>query len=439
MLLFLATLAALAAVPDAGALLPAAAVELVPLPGRTAPRLELDALGGRVVLRAGEAHALAGALRGRTGTICPDVGEEPGAVVLRCRSRRIAARLDGRALEIRELRGLPWAEGADGPPPMAADCGAVDGEDAIRRADCLVLAGEAARAREALEGLAGTQWGQAAAVRLGDLELAAGRFAEALGHYRAASGHGTWGRIGTARVCELTGDCLGTKRQRAVFDAAGLPPALHAELDLRAVRAHAFQGDLAGALRRLAASGDACTRAALLCRRVVLEALRSGDATVRVDALAAYAQLRDATAGPLAAELAADAAEVAAETGAPGFGGRALAATVAEAGAARLPAHLRRAAELFLAAGDRPRAELILRYAREHLPRAALASPPWRAIERGVQGEAAKPAPAPRARAARDVEADLAAARAAAARARGAAPAARDSQSTAGDSTGGTP
>lgn len=421
MLALLLAAALAAPAPDLAALA-SAAVELVPLPAGKA-RLEVDALGGRILLHVEKPGDWAQVLRKRTGTICAQVAERPGAVELRCASRRIAARIDRGRLEIRQLRGLPQAAGADGPPPPVAAEAGCSSTAILPLADCLAARGETGRARTLLEALAGTPERQAAGVRLGDLALASGGFAQALGHYRAAAGTGVWGRMASARVCELVGDCLGTPRERAVFDSAGLPAALRDELDLRGARALAFQGDLAGALRRLGASTSACGSAPTLCRRLVLEALRSDEPDVRVDALAAFAQLADVSGGPLAAELAAAAAEVAADTDAPGFGARALAATVGEAAAADLPAHLLRAAQLFLAADERARAELILLFARERLPAATLRTPAWKAIAAGVERvtpPAPEPARAPEPDPAQPVEleADLAAARAAAGRAR---------------------
>ncbi len=407
-----------AAAAVAPGLLPAAGVELVRLPQQGKPALEVDALGARLLLRSTTgAGKLAERLRPRLGAICPRLSSTPDAVVLHCRTRRIAARLDGHVLEIRELRGVPSAPGQDGPPPPRTERDPCAGDRAIDEAECGLARGDRAGARAALERLADTPSRQQAAVLLGDIALDDGDLAAALAHYASGSGNGHWGRMATARLCELTGECFGGRRERMVFDAAGLPPALHDELAARAARVRAFQGDLGGALRRLRPASPLCAGLPP-CRRILLEALRDEDAAVRVDALAFYAQIPEATAGPLAAELAAAAAEVAAGTGAPGFGARALAATVEETAPAALAGHLQRAAELFLAADDRVRAELIVRFAEERLTAAALRSAPWKSIRAGLAPAArssrAQPPAVPQPA---SIESELEAARAAAARA----------------------
>ncbi|WP_373049443.1 hypothetical protein [Vulgatibacter sp.] len=375
------------AAPAPPGLLAAAGVEYVALPAGRAPTLEVDALGARLVLR-GARGLRADAL----GPTCPRLEERADAIVLHCVSRRIAANLRPGALEIHRLRGLPWRAGPDGPPLLAPEAGAAEA--------------------------------RAAAVRRGDLALADGDWATALAAWKEAAGTGNWGRLATARICEVTGSCFGTTQERAIFDGVGLPRLLRIDLDLRAARARAFHGDLGGALQRLGpGSGAACAHAPLLCRRIVLEGLRSDDPVVRADALAAFADLDDEAGKPLAAALARAAAEVAAETGAPAFGARSLSATVEEAEADELPAHLLRAAELFLEADDLVRAEVILAFARRRLPPALLASASWRAVERGLEPAAAAPPlpPAPSAPTERSsaIADDLDAARTAASRARG--------------------
>lgn len=412
----------------AARVLDAAAIEFVPLPPGSA-HIEVDALGGRIRLRhAGDPARVRRSLA--RATLCRLAGEVEGAHELRCATRRVAARLIEGALEVRELRGLPHADAADGPPPPPR---AVEGDPCaaagpLARGECRWAAGDPDGARRAWEAALETIERSAALVRLGDLAAARGAHVEALTRYRAAAGPGTWGRIAAARACELNGACLGGRAEAVVFDAVGLPPPLRDDLDLRAARARAFQGDLAGAMARLAdAAPSACDRAPLLCRRLILEALRADEASVRLEALLLWERSPARFEGPLVAELARAAAEVAASIGAPGHAARILAAAAEAVPAAELDAHLRRAAQLFLDAGDRARADLLLAFARSRLPRAALATPAWRGIAQAIEAPAGEGAgaPAESAGAAPDPAGDLAAARAAAARAREAA---RDSQ-----------
>jgi len=406
-----------------------AAVELLEL-GAPA-EVEVDALGATLVLRTADPRRLERRLAAKPGLLCPEIARRDDGVVLRCRSRRIAARIAGSRLEIRELRGLPMEDGADGPPlpPGAAGPAPCTAEGVLAAAECLLAEGDRAAARAAFEALVDGPFGTAAKVRLGDLALADGDPAAALAWYRRAGGRGEWGRIATARACELGGGCLGTREERRVFDPAGLPPPLHADLLLRAARARAFQGDGGGAVRLLGdPAGATCAARPLLCRRLVLEALRDDDPAARLDALATYERLPDRDRGPLAAPLSRAAAEVAAANGAPGWGGRVLAATVEEAEPGALEPHLRRAAELFLDAGDRARAGVIVAFAEGRLPGKALGSPAWKAIRARLDPPASLRAPAIERAPEREAETDLAAARAAAARAREAA---RPSQSAA--------
>jgi hypothetical protein len=403
-------------------------VERVPLPPGSRAELTVDAMGATLSLATRDPAAVLRFVAPRLGPLCPNAEVAGAAVRLHCRTRRLAAAIvtgkAGPAVEIRELRGVPWRAGDDGPPwapwdPAGLGGAACPGVTPAAAGECALARDDRAAAKGHFQSaLDGTDhaW---AAVRLGDLSLAEDRLEAAIGWWRAAGNTGRFARLATARLCELTGSCLGAREFGGRFDPAGLPDPLGPELELRAARVETFLGRAAPAARRLlafssAARVAACDRAGLLCRRIALEALRTATGPEREDALALYLSLAEHDRGPLAVELARAGSEVAASLGAQIFGGNLLAAVAPEVPAPELADHLLRAAELFLSGDDRVRAGVILDFARTRLPAARLAEPRWAAVVTALTARPSSPAPPP----APPVDPELARARTAIERAR---------------------
>lgn len=407
-----------------------AAFERIVLPPGAGPKLRVDAMAASVVVPSRDPTALAKALAPRLGRLCPSLEVLADGVRLRCRTRRLAAELvsarSGSALELRELRGVPWRDGDDGPPrlpwdPVTLGAAPCPGVTPVVQGECALGRGDRATATSRFLAAADGPDRAWAVLRLGDLALAEDRLEDALGWWEAAGTVGRFARLAAARSCELTGKCLGTARFGNRFDTAGLPWPLGPELSLRAARVEVFLDRPGAAVRRILslASPDraaVCGWTATLCRRIALEALRGAEGSEREEALALYLSLPDHDRGPLSVELARAGAEAAASLGARTFGGNLLAAVAAHVPPAELPAHLLQAAELYVAAGDPVRAGVILEFARTKLPASRLAEPRWAAIVTAVTAGANPPAPTP----ASPPDPDLARARELLERARGA-------------------
>jgi hypothetical protein len=91
--------------------------------------------------------------------------------------------------------------------------------------------------------------------------------------------------------------------------------------------------------------------------------------------------------GPLAPELSEAAADLANHLGAPVFGGNILSAVAPGVGIAMLPAHLLRAAELYLDGDDIARARLVIEYARTRVGKKMTGR--WIALERRLAARVA--------------------------------------------------
>jgi tetratricopeptide (TPR) repeat protein len=334
--------------------------------------------------------------------LCPFISRTGGTVVLQCRTPRIEARLDPNAgkpvLEIREVRGLPLAEDGDQIwffyHPIALRYGSgCPGDTAPARGECHFKAGRFTEAalefRKALQG----ENRRLAALRLGDISLRTGDPATAAGWYRMAGRYGNYGRMAVARLCELGGSCLGELRKR-VFDASLLPEPLHGEMLLRAARAHAYLGavkdsmvSLLEAIRTNTHICDEDTR--VLCRRLVLFALKFPDEEGGLESLEAYLDLPLRTEGFLAIELVRAAAEKALDIGAPLFAGHLLAASVPWVEGADVDAisdHLLRSAEMYLVAKDLARARTLAEYAEGRLGQKRMVGARWATVLAAVEG-----------------------------------------------------
>jgi len=365
------------------------------------------------------AEVLARRLQGDS-RICPRVTAEAGALVLHCTTEKVRVDLAlGSKTSILQLRRLSvpaWRPQEEGPPltafdPEALGLGACPGTTPLARGECALAAGDLALARKHF--LVATASGDSAhaEMRLGDLALAADEPDVAVAAWRRARSEAPWSRLVAMRLCELEPGCIGSPVEEAVYDGTSVPVALRADVFLRRARLAALRGDIVGTAQVLGKElrvGGACKGAPGWCRHILSLALRlpPPDGT---EALAVYLEWPGRLEGPDALELALAAAHQAEAAGAPLWAANMLAAQTGRIPAARQGAHLRRVGELYLAGGDRVRADEVLRFARTKLSKKELAAPGWAALARALRGPAAAPdrVPAP------DEDPDLAAARAA--------------------------
>jgi hypothetical protein len=469
--------------PQGVRLTTAATTERIPLPKLRGPvQLTVDALSRRIRLvpsKKDNATALAAKLRAHVGMLCPTVTVAGGAVELGCRSRRVEAQLSSQGsmsyLDINELRGLPWRQGPDAPPSYHFDPWKVGlgqgcpGRTPGVKGECAYKRGEQLEAAMQFRAALDTSGRQLACVRLGDLATATNDPVTAAGWYRRAGAFGVFGRIADGRLCELNGYCLdSTENVLRAFDASGSPEPVRAELLMRAARAEAYAGRLPSAAHIIAKQArdhgmaSICREGGeLLCRRLLLEAMREAPTTsvaaivareppkrgeggaggelsteaaeraVRAyddELLEAYLNLPGWEKGPLAYELAQAAAPLAMRLGAPGFAGNLLASLAPVVPDAQLSEHLLQAAETFLRGQNWARARLVADYARSRLappgPKgtgrggksrgngdgerggwsASLASPRWAAVFRRLNERAEEEVVSPEVRAAIEAE-----------------------------------
>lgn len=334
--------------------------------------------------------------------LCPFIDRVGNTVVVGCRTPRIEARLDPNAgrpvLEIREVRGLPFSEEGDQIwffyHPIALRLGSgCPGDTPASRGECHFKAGRFSEAaieyRKALPG----EHRRLAELRLGDISLRTGDPATAAGWYRMAGRFGSFGRMATARLCELGGTCLGELRKRT-FDASLLPEPLHTEMLLRSARAAAYMGavkeSMTALVEAMRSGPHICdSESRVLCRRLVLFALKFPDRDGANETLEAYLSLPSRTEGFLAIEMVRAAAEKALDLGAAQFGGNLLAASVPWVEALDIDAlndHMLRAAEMYLAGRDLARARTLYEYADGRIGRRRMSGPRWAAVTAAVGG-----------------------------------------------------
>jgi len=355
-------------------------------------------------------------LRGAS-RICPEVIAGEDRVTLRCTTSRVRASVvrdaGGIGVDLFRLSIPSWRPEDEGPPLVPFDLAALHlgpcpGDAPEIQGECALASGDLERAKERFEHAIAAGPSALARLRLGDLAIRADDPSTAVGHWRLARAEAPWGRLASARLCELEPKCLASRAFEAVYDTTAVERALRSDLLLRRARLAALDGGLLQAAQRLSAEsgpGGACQALPGWCRRLILLALElpGPDGT---EALTAYLELWGRREGPLALELTRAAARQAERAGAPAFAANLLAATTGSIPAEELEPHLRRVAGLYLAADDRARADEIVRYARSKLGAAAMQAPAWAALRRRVRGApaAARAAPPPQ-------DADLAAAR----------------------------
>jgi hypothetical protein len=194
------------------------AQERLPLPPGVGVSLQASPFERRLVLRlpAEAAGPLARRLR-QASRICPDVTQDGGTVVLRCRTERLRASLEPSgapaALDLRVLSVLPWRPEEEGPPLAAFDTsalglGSCDAGAARARGECALAAGDRDRARRLFQEEAAAGPSPLAELRLGDLALADDDPEAAAAHWRRAIHEAPFGRLASARLCELEPGCM---------------------------------------------------------------------------------------------------------------------------------------------------------------------------------------------------------------------------------------
>jgi hypothetical protein len=396
------------------------AVERIPLPATPGGlTVRVEPIAGRVVLETRDAAAVARKVRAVSRTLCPEVGVEADAVVLRCSSRLLAVALaphaGGQSLEVRLLQVAPWT-GRDGLPSVPLDPARLElgaacpGNSPAGAGECALAAGQLQRAEEQFREAGEGAGASLAALRLGDLSARAGDLDEAVRHWKKVSPVTPFGRLAAARLCETDPRCASSPRAAFLLSPVDAHPAVRGDLVLRQARLEAFAGKALEAAQTLAGEHGrtgACAAEPILCGDILLAALREPGAR-GAQALTLYLNTPSRDRGPLAVDLARAAAERSAAAGGPAFGANLLSAVSGQVPAARLGDHLARAGELYLEGGDRIRASVVLEFARSRLPRAQMESPRWTRLSRAVAarpGAAAHAQPPEVAGAEKDLEA----------------------------------
>ena len=402
---------------------------------RTAERLPVAAPRHQVHLRirwfeglitldvpARSVAAVARRLRGAS-RLCPTVEPGPSSVSLRCLSSRIRAELDlateEPSLDLRLLTVVPWRPKEDGPPMVALDTvalglGPCPGSSPEARGECLLGEGRLAEARAEFEEASRTSKAPLAFVRLGDLALAEDAPEVARELWRRARNEFPFGRMVQARLCDLDPACLKGHDRAAIYNLAQVAPSVRADLVIRRARHLALEGGLMDAVRFLAPEmgpDGACAPVQGWCRRLLRLALERTNQDGS-EALAVYLTLPGRAEGPQARELLGLAVDQAERAGAPVYAANLLAAITGTVAEADLPVHLKRMASLFIAGGDRARAEEIVLFARTHLDKATWHREGWEALQRSLR-RPTPAAPTASASQASTAEPELAAARSA--------------------------
>jgi hypothetical protein len=398
--------------------------ERVPLPeAARAARLEAQPFTRTLTVHLPRAADVTGVARRfeKASRLCPQVRRGAASVTLRCTSPNVRATLETAhagppTLDLRLLTVPPWRPGEEGPPLAAFDTtalglGPCPGATPAARGECLLAEGDLAGAGAAFAEAAKAGLSPLAELRLGDLALRADEPERARGHWRRAKEAFPFGRLAGARLCELDPSCLRSDQLDALFEASAAAPSVRADLLLRRVRLRALAGDLAGAAKALAPeheAGGACAGTARAWCRSVLALALSLPAPEGTAALATYLETPGRAEGADALALARAAAAQAEAAGAPVFAANLLASFSGRIPPSEEPSHLLRIARLYLAGGDRPRAEEVALFARDRLAPRELARPEWAAVRRTLRAPP-PPAAAPSA----DPDPDLTAARAA--------------------------
>lgn len=356
-------------------------------------RTEVDAYGATVrVFANGATDAVMRALKVHPSRLCPEAKVEKGEVVFTCVTQRLEASATevagGVAIDFRQLRGLPWRKTGGGPPlrsfapELVSLGGACPGTRPAGRAECALSAGKIEEAKGFLREATATGDASYAWLRVGDLALQDGDALAAIEAFKKAGDKGPWGRLATARQCEVLGGCLEENGPK-VFNPIALAEPLRRELELRGVRADAMVGNLERAMRSLLAlnaergRGPVCGQVEDLCDAMVRAALKTEDRETKAAGLEVWAALQPKVKS---LPLTVAAAEASAALGAPRYAADLLASATAEVPAENLEAHLLKVVGNYLAAEDKVRAGVIVDFARGRLGDKALTSGAWRPV-----------------------------------------------------------
>jgi hypothetical protein len=383
------------------------AAERVPLPVAVKPAdFVLEPLTASIELRRiNNAKAVAQRMALSAGQICPTVEAFGTTVVLRCRTKRLDARLAtdrGKLfVEIEQLRGLPFRLESDRldmfyDPQSVGFGGPCPGTMFAGRAECALRDGRVEEATALFrQALGSAPQASFAGTRLGDLALASGDIAGAINFYRRSSFGDSFGRVAASRLCELEGSCLDNeKAQERLFNGKDQPEPIRSEMLLRAARAAIFLERLEDAGKLLSEAVDnrssgACTELGqLLCRRILLTVLqRTTGHDIGAQAVETWLALPDKYQGPLSMPLVRAVAEKAAEIGAPVFGANLMAANATSAEGPGLGEHLLRTSEMYLQAGDLVRARVVVDYADTRAGKNnGFSGPRWAAVRNELRG-----------------------------------------------------
>lgn len=344
-------------------------------------KVEVDPYAAQVTI-SGASAEVARALKLAPSRICPTFDAGPKAVTLKCPSHRIEASVTGSAIDLKQLRGLPWRKDQGGPPlqPWAPEDvglgGPCPGDRPAGKAECALAAGAVVDAKIALHDAVTGPDAPYAWVRTGDLALADGDLIGGIEAFKKAGDKGLWGRLARARLCELLGSCLEDAAAAKLFDPIALPAVLQRELLLRAARADALMGRLDVAVRSVLAMGpDGCAGAEPMCGQLLKAALADPAPATRGAALELWAAHQQRLTDVTVTIAAADAA---ASLGAKRFAADLRSSATPQVPPGALNDHLLKALGDYLDAGDAVRAGVIADFARSRLGDKALTSAAWR-------------------------------------------------------------
>ncbi len=374
------------------------AVERVPLVRTSAkpPTLVLEPLANRIVL--GNVKPK-GTL---AGTLCPQVESRAEETTLRCTSRRLWAELSeddhGLFLDLRLLRGVPWVGELAIPLrawPIRAygipdECpGRLD----ATRGQCALARGDVEEAERYFKKARSSPDANFAYLRLAELAVQRGAPEEALHLFAFVPPSGPIGRAARARLCDLTGACLGEKESAAAGDTLGLDEPLKGELALIFWRRELFMGReatvMAPFVRALQENPALCRDTVPLCQLMLIAGLACSDENARAAALSGWL-IQSVRRGPYELALTRAASRAAGELGAPSFAAAVLASSSALVPTNELNTHLLRAVELYLEARDPVRAGAIFDYAENRLGVGATSKGGWGVVRAQLKGKRAE-------------------------------------------------
>ncbi len=185
--------------------------------------VDVDPLDARITLHVRGAQRREQAVltlrEGLAKSPCPDVFLEGQDIIVRCKTRKISARIGRRGgrsgLFLYQLRGTPTGDDAHPVPliPFSPELtydlgGPCPGDTVAGRGECALIKGDRKEAEALFRASLGTLHHSHAAVRLGDLAVKTGDVEGAVAWWRQAERVGPWGRLARARICNIVGTCF---------------------------------------------------------------------------------------------------------------------------------------------------------------------------------------------------------------------------------------